>query len=189
MLDSDGRVIGMVTSMVVGAQNIGFAIPINTIKGLLAELKEKGRIVRPWFGVGGKFLTEEIMRLFALPLATGLLVEDVNEGSPAAVAGMRSGNLTVVVEGQPWVLGGDIVVKLDGHAVRSPEDFLRETTRLQVGQRLEVEWLRDGKRERTSVILRERPRRALKESPPAGSHTADTLRPFFLRDLPQTVGF
>jgi S1-C subfamily serine protease len=48
------------------------------------------------------------MRLFALPLATGLLVEDVNEGSPAAAAGMSSGNLTVVVEGQPWVLGGDI---------------------------------------------------------------------------------
>jgi hypothetical protein len=80
------------------------------------------------------------------------------------------------------------VVKLDGHAVRSPEDFLRTTARLQVGQRLEVEWLRDGKRERTSVILRERPRRALKESPSAGSHTADTLRPLFSRDVFQLMG-
>ena len=146
-----------------------------------------GRIVRPWFSIGGKFLTEEIMRLFALPLATGLLVEEVNEVSPAAAAGMRSGNSDGGGR-QPWVLGGDIVVKLDGHAVRSPEDFLRATARLQVGQRLEVEWLRDGKRERRAMILRERPRRAFKESPSAGSHTADTLRPFVSRDVFQLVG-
>jgi S1-C subfamily serine protease len=157
VLDSDGRVIGIANSMILGAQNIGFAIPINTVKEVVAELKRHGRIARPWLGVSGQFLTQEIMTLFALPLTDGLLVVDVEDGSPAAAAGLRAGTLDVSVEGQRWVLGGDIVVGLQRQSVRSPEDFSRVTKGLRVGQEVEIELLRNGERLRTKTILRERP--------------------------------
>lgn len=157
MVDSEGRVIGITTAVLTGAQNIGFAIPINTAKAVLSELKEKGRVTRPWLGVGGKFTTEEIRLLFLLPMAPGLLVENVEEGSPAAEAGLRAGTFHMVIEGVPWILGGDIIVAIQGESIRSPEEFLNVTKKLHVGQTVKVEVLRDGERHQVTLVLRDRP--------------------------------
>jgi len=157
MVDSEGRVIGITTAVLAGAQNIGFAIPINTAMAVLSELKQKGRVARPWLGVGGKFTTEELRLLFALPLAPGLLLEDVEEGSPAAEAGLRAGTLHMVVEGVPWILGGDIIVAIQGESIRSPQVFSDIIQTLRVGQRVQIEFLRDGERYRISLVLRDRP--------------------------------
>ncbi|HKW87007.1 MAG TPA: trypsin-like peptidase domain-containing protein [Nitrospiraceae bacterium] len=157
MVDSEGRVIGITTAVLAGAQNIGFAIPINTATVVLSELKQKGRVTRPWLGVGGKFTTEELRLLFALPLAPGLLLEDVEDGSPAAEAGLRAGTLHMVVEGVPWILGGDIIVAIQGESIRSPQVFSDIIQTLHVGQRVQIEFLRDGERYRMSLVLRDRP--------------------------------
>jgi S1-C subfamily serine protease len=157
LLDSDGRVIGIATSVILGAQNIGFAIPINIVKDVITELKLKGRIVRPWLGISGQFLTEEIMMLLALPLTDGLMVVDVEEGSPAAEAGLRAGSLDVSVEGQRWVLGGDILVGLQRQSIRAPADFSRVSKELKVGQEIEIDFVRNGERNRTKTVVRERP--------------------------------
>ena len=157
MVDSEGRVIGITTAVVTGAQNIGFAIPINTVKAVFGELKEKGRVTRPWLGVGGKFTTEEIRLLFLLPLAPGLLVEDVEEGSPAAEVGLRAGTFHMVIEGVPWILGGDIIVAIQGEPIRSPEAFLTVIKTLHVGQQVKIDFLRGSERHQVSLTLRDRP--------------------------------
>ena len=162
LVDSKGQVIGITTAALMGAQNIGFAIPINTAKQILAELKAKGTISRPWLGIGGKFPPERMIGLFALPLAGGLLIEDVEDGSPAAEAGLKPGNLNVTLEGVPWVLGGDILLALDGHPTRDAEAFTGAIKRLSSGQRIQLEILRNGERLFMSVLLRERPRSSLR---------------------------
>ena len=80
LINSEGRVVGITTAMMVGTQNIGFAIPVDVVKEILGELKMKRKVSRPWLGVGGKFVMEEIRELFVLPLADGLLVGEVYPG-------------------------------------------------------------------------------------------------------------
>lgn len=157
LLNSDGRVIGITTSMLMGTQNIGFAVPIDLVKEVLGELKAKGRVSRPWLGVGGKFVTEEIRELFVLPLADGLLVGEVYPGSPAADGGLQAGTVDVTVAGEPWMMGGDLVVSLEGRSLRTMEDFISAFKDMKVGQTVSVEFIRDRMRRKTSLVVAERP--------------------------------
>ncbi len=162
LVDSHGRVIGMTTATLMGAQNIGFAIPINVAKDVMAKLRDQGTIERPWLGITGQFVTDEVQRLFALPLAKGLLVVDVDDGGPAVDVGLRSGTLHVTIEGQGWVLGGDIIVSVGGQRVPTAEAFIAALNGLHVGQKVAVEVARDGERLQGSIIIGERPVGSLK---------------------------
>lgn len=166
LVDSQGRVIGMSKAVVLGAQNIGFAIPINLAKQVLVEYQEKGRIARPWLGIGGKFVTEDLQRLFALPLISGLLIEHVDDASPAADAGLRAGTLNVAVESIPWNLGGDILTRLQGRAIRTPDDFAEALRFVQVGDEIQLEVFRHHEHLRLSVRLNERPVRNIVKTNP-----------------------
>ncbi|MBU6433359.1 MAG: trypsin-like peptidase domain-containing protein [Nitrospirae bacterium] len=177
LVDTQGRVVGISTATLVGAQNIGFAIPINKAKAVMAELKQRGRVSRPWLGVSGKFPTAEFISLFAMPLGQGFLVEDVEDGSPAADAGLRAGTLDIVVQGVPWILGGDIVMALDGSPIRTPGAFLDTMKGMLVGRTIEVEYLREGIRHRTALVVREHPPKTWKGTPPPGVPVAGA-RPF-----------
>ena len=157
VMNSNGDVIGITTAVIAGAQNIGFAIPINRAREILDELKAKGHVSRPWLGVTGSFPTEQVLALFSLPMTKGWLVEQVEEGSPAAGVGLQGGTLHIVVEGTPWTLGGDIVLSLQNQSVRSPEEFQQVAKALRIGDRVEVEFLRSGERHRTAITLGERP--------------------------------
>src|SRR4029079_19390151 len=110
LVDSGDRVGGIHSALLLSAQTIVCAIPINVVKAILPELRAHGRIIRPWLGIKGKFVTEELRYLMALPLVDGLLIIDVEDGSPAAETGLHAGELDVTIEGEPWVLGGDIIV-------------------------------------------------------------------------------
>lgn len=179
LVDSEGLVVGIATATLAGAQNIGFAIPINTAKQVLTELREKGRVIRPWLGIGGKFVTRDLQRLLRLPLTDGLLVEEVEDDSPAKEAGLVTGPLSLVIDGVPWVLGGDIVVSLQGRPVETAEVFAQVVSQFQVGQEIRIEVMRDGHRLERVVVLRERPRPSPRQRQPRQS-IAETM-------LPQTV--
>ena len=157
LVDSQGRVIGMTTATLMGAQNIGFAIPIDVAKDVLARLHDRGKIERPWLGVTGQFVTDELMNLFALPLTKGLLVVDVDDGGPAAGIGLRSGTLHAIIEGQGWVLGGDIIVSVGGLPVPTSEAFVAALKSLHAGETVPVVIVRDGKRFHGSIMIGERP--------------------------------
>jgi serine protease Do len=157
LIDTTGRVIGINTAMLAGAQNIGFAIPINTATEIIAQLKSRGRVIRPWLGVAGKMVTEEIRLLFALPLSAGFMIEDVAPGSPAEKAGLRGGGLNVTVDGEPWVLGGDIIRSINDSGSRVTEEMMSSFRTMKVGQSVTFEILRDGKEQRVNITLAERP--------------------------------
>jgi serine protease Do len=143
--------------MALGTQNIGFAVPIDLAKEVLGELKAKGKVSRPWLGVGGKFVTDEIRELFVLPLADGLLVGEVFPGSPAADGGLRAGTVDVTVASEPWMMGGDLIVSLQGRSLRTMEDFVSAFKSLKIGETVSVEFIRDRMRRRASLVVAERP--------------------------------
>ena len=157
LVDSEDHVIGINSSVMMGAQNIGFAIPINTVKAIVTDLRMNGRVVRPWLGIKGKFVTDEVRNLIALPLVSGLLIIDVEDGSPAQTIGLRAGNLDVTIEGEPWILGGDILVAVDGQDVKSSEQYAKVLRPLKAKQSIDVTVFRDGTRRTLTVTLGERP--------------------------------
>ncbi len=157
LVDSEDRVIGINSSILFGAQNIGFAIPINTVKSIVAELRKNGHMIRPWLGIKGKLVTDELQNLIALPLPSGLLIIDVDDGSPAEAIGLRAGKLDVTIEGESWVLGGDILVAVNGQDVKTSEQYGKVFQQLKAQQLIEITVSRDGLRRTMSVTLGERP--------------------------------
>ena len=157
LVDSEDRVVGINSAILLGAQNIGFAIPINTVKAILPELRAHGRFVRPWLGIKGKFVTDELRNLMALPLVDGLLIVDVEERSPAAESGLRAGELDVTIEGEPWLLGGDIIVSINGQDVKSSEQYLQVFRQLKAKQPVTLKLYRDGEPHTLDITLGERP--------------------------------
>ncbi len=157
LVDSEDRVVGINSAILLGAQNIGFAIPINTVKAVLPELRAHGRVIRPWLGIKGKFVTDELRNLIALPLVGGLLIIDVEEGSPARRVGLRAGELDVTIEGEPWVLGGDIIVSINGQDVKTSGQYAKVFKQLKAEQSVRLKVHRDGEAHTLDVTLGERP--------------------------------
>jgi len=157
LVDMKGEVIGINMSILAGGQNIGFAIPINTAKTVVNELRAHGRVVRPWLGIIGKFVPDQVIDLFAVPLAKGLLVAHVEEGSPAQKAGLRAGALNVVVDGEPWVLGGDIVQAVNGRDIQTVEQYAAMSKTLEIGQTVTLRVLRNGAYQYIPATIEEHP--------------------------------
>jgi S1-C subfamily serine protease len=158
LLDRCGRVIGITTLITQDAQNIGFAIPINVAKSVVRQLSETGRVSRPWIGVQGQMVSPGLLGLLRLPLVPGFLVEVVEDGSPAEKAGLKGGHLSVAVQGEEFLVGGDIVTAVNGQAIKGPDD-LREQLRLaKPGQSLRLTVFRDGAGREVTVTVVDRPR-------------------------------
>ena len=114
LLNQCGEVVGITTAVMAGAQNIGFAIPSNLIKSLLPSLISQGRVSRPWLGFHGQAIDTDLQTLLRIPLATGLLVEVVEPGSPAEKGGLRGGELELTIAGHEFLIGGDIITRING---------------------------------------------------------------------------
>ena len=91
-------------------------------------------------------MTDEVRNLIALPLVSGLLIIDVEDGSPAQTIGLRAGNLDVTIEGEPWVLGGDILVEVNGQDVKTSEQYAKVLRQLKAKESIELTLFRDGTR-------------------------------------------
>src|SRR5262245_61093108 len=89
LFDRCGSVIGINTFISEDAQSIGFAVPVNAAKVVLKELREQGRVVRPWLGIQGREVDNRVGSLVRIPISPGYLVEVVYDGSPADRAGIR----------------------------------------------------------------------------------------------------
>jgi putative serine protease PepD len=137
LLNSNGEVIGINTaiySVSGGYQGIGFAIPINRAKYVAGELISSGKVARPRLGISGLSLSPGLAEVLDLPVREGILVVDVAPGSPAEKAGLRGGHREVIVGNMRLRLGGDIIVALDGHAVKDMQALVRRLDKLRVGQ-------------------------------------------------------
>ncbi|MDH3980461.1 MAG: trypsin-like peptidase domain-containing protein [Gammaproteobacteria bacterium] len=114
-----GEVIGINSAILEEGENIGFAVPINIAKRVLPELIEHGRIRRPWHGINGKMLDFSLVMLINYPLQPGFLIETIEPGSAADQAGLRAGVLPLQVGAQEFILGGDIITKVNGESITS----------------------------------------------------------------------
>ena len=158
LVDRCGRVIGINTLISEDAQSIGFAIPINAARSLLRDLRESGRVVRPWLGMQGRPIEASLGAVVRMPVTPGYLVEIVYDGSPAERAGVRGGTLAVVVQGEEYLLGGDIVTAIQGTPVRTHQDYVNKVKTLKPGQRVKVTLSRDGHSREVTLTVAERPR-------------------------------
>jgi serine protease Do len=157
LVDKDGQVVGINMAVMADGQNISFAIPINTAKTVVNELLAHGRVIRPWVGITGKLVPDHLMNLFAFPLAKGLLVAHVDEGSPAQSVGLRGGTLNVVIDGEAWVLGGDIVLAVNGLPITTMEQYAAMLKTIEIGQIVNLRLFRNGAYEDLAVTIEEHP--------------------------------
>lgn len=146
-----GEVIGINTAIINFAQGIGFAIPSNMAKQVVTQLLTKGRVVRAWLGVGIQPLTPELAKKFGVDEQAGVLVNEVFQGDPASESGIHP---------------GDVITKVDGKSVDTPNRLSRLVATLDPGSATEVEIIRDGKRLQFSVALSERRDQAVVASLP-----------------------
>jgi serine protease Do len=157
LLNRCGEVIGITTAIVPEAQNIGFAIPINLAKSVLPALLKDGHVVRPWIGFHGQMIGADLRKLLQMPLVDGLLVEVVEPGSPAEKLGVRGGEMELSIGGASLLLGGDIVVGLNGIPMKDPDKLVGIMRGLKVGSQLKLRLFRQGKYLNIEYSLPERP--------------------------------
>ncbi|CAN5551612.1 trypsin-like peptidase domain-containing protein [soil metagenome] len=155
LLDARGRVIGInaqiASSGARANSGVGFAIPINTAKQVVPALERDGKIKRPYLGVSTADVTEDIARRFDLPVKDGAIVTSTVDGGPAERAGIRPAG--------PTGRDGDILLAVNGEAIKNPGDVADRIEELKPGDETRVEVLRDDKRKTVTVTLGERPDR------------------------------
>ena len=136
-----GEVIGINTAIINFAQGIGFAIPSNMAKHVIEQLLAKGKVIRGWLGVGIQPLTTELAKKFGVSDGEGVLVNEVFENDPAAVAGIRP---------------GDVIIRIDGAIVDSPNKLSRLIGTLTPGAQAKIDVIRDLKHVTLTILLTER---------------------------------
>lgn len=117
LLDMNGKVVGINTAIVASGQGIGFAIPVDLAKGILAQLKDSGSVTRGWLGVGIQDITSELAEYYGIAERAGVLVTRVYEGDPADKGGIRSGDVIVSVAGKPVSSSRDLSALIAGMPV------------------------------------------------------------------------
>lgn len=161
LLDARGEVIGVNSQIETGGAGgnvgIGFAVPINTVREVATQLIETGRVEHAFLGVEVQTITPEIADTFRLPVDEGVLVAAVRPDSPADQAGLRGGDTTATVNGQTWILGGDVITSVDGRAVTDAEELRRIVLAKRPGDTIALEVARDTETLTISVELGRRP--------------------------------
>jgi len=162
LLNAQGQVVGVNAQIETGGVSdgnvgIGFAIPINTVKDVVAELIKHGKVEHAFLGIEGKTLTPPIARLFHLPVSSGVLVATVRKGSGADQAGLKPATNQVTVEGESWPAGGDVIVKVDDQPVATVDRLIDLIAAKQPGDKISVEIVRGTTRQTLNVKLGRQP--------------------------------
>ncbi len=145
LLDSRGRLIGVNTAIRQGAEGIGFAVPVDTVKRVVPVLIAEGRYPHPWLGFLGYDITPELAAAIDLPVEQGVLIAQLYREGPALEAGVQGATQQVIVGNRRMLLGGDVLTAVNGTPV-ADWNALQEYLALQteVGDVLTLTLLRDG---------------------------------------------
>jgi 2-alkenal reductase len=166
LLNSAGEVIGVNSAIRTDGTNransgVGFAVPSNTVKRVMQQLQEKGRVSYPYLGVSidSHFTTGELASALKLPVTKGVVIASVVGGGPAERAGLKGGDQQITVRGIPVRVGGDIIIAIDNDAITSFDEMIAYlAARKQVGQTVTVTIMRGTETLQVPVTLDERPR-------------------------------
>jgi S1-C subfamily serine protease len=163
LLNRGGEVIGVNAQIETGDNagggnvGVGFAIPSNTVKSVITQLIHEGHVDRASIGITATPITRDLARVFRLPVAHGLLVQSVQPGSGAAKSGLHAGTTQVVLAGESYNLGGDIIVQAGEKAVSSLDRLRDVVASKKPGEKLPLVVYRGAKRLTLQVKLGRQP--------------------------------
>jgi S1-C subfamily serine protease len=158
LLNWHGEVIGintMIASSVGQSAGIGFAIPINTAKAVLNDLVTLGRVRRPALGVRTIPIDPELASEMGLAADYGLLIVQAVPGGAADRAGLHGGSERAYLGNTPIMVGGDLIVSIDGEKVDSQQDLAQVMNKHRAGDKVVVTIYRGKKKMDVNVVLGE----------------------------------
>ncbi len=161
LVNIKGEIIGINTAIFTrsgGYQGIGFAIPINMVKIIMKDLVEKGKVTRGWLGVVIQDIDPALAKSFNVTVTEGVLVSDIQDNSPAKEAGFER---------------GDIVIEYDGKPIRDVNHLRNTVAQTEVGKKVKVKVLRDGKEKELTVKIGEQPSDLFAAGPEAAPSIKD----------------
>jgi len=153
MFSITGEVIGVVSHIISksgGFEGLGFVVTINMARRLVLERRSF------WSGMSGQVLSGELAKVFNLPQPIGVLVQRIAAGSPAAVIGLRPGTIPATIEGKSFLVGGDIILQVQGIRIEEPSSYQRiqeALMRLRPGSQVGITVLREGRLEGLSAPM------------------------------------
>jgi S1-C subfamily serine protease len=153
LINARGQVIGVSSQLgtrlaSTDGEGIGFAIPIDTVKAVVAQLLATGKVQHAFLGIGVEPVSTALARAFALPCNYGLIVQNVTPGTGAARAGLQAGSTSVLVAGESYLIGGDIIVAANGTPVTTESQLRDVIETMKPGDRLALRiW--SGDKEKT----------------------------------------
>jgi S1-C subfamily serine protease len=162
LINSRGQVIGVNTQIetgdtATGNVGIGFSVPSNTVKDVVAQIIRTGRVDHAYLGISGQAVTSDLADTYNLSAKKGVIVESVTNESGADKAGLKSGHRQVVVAGETYVLGGDIIVAFDSHQISSIEELRDAVAAHKPGDKVKVVIYRGANKTSVTVTLGRQP--------------------------------
>ena len=149
LLNMQGQVVAIATAINYGAENIGFAVPVNTLREILPQLRQRGKVSRGYLGIQVQNLDYQTAQAFGLNSTDGALVGEVDDGTPGARAGIQH---------------GDVIVAVDGHPVKTTRDLINYVSDRGPNATVVLDVLRNGRQMQRNVKLGERPSEAQQAS-------------------------
>src|SRR5919108_2922417 len=163
LLNAEGRVIGVNAAISTGNTGergnigIGFAIPINAVKDVAEQLIKTGKVEHAFLGVEVKPISPSLARLVRLPVKHGLLVQRVEPGSAAAKAGIRAGDTNIVIAGESYRIGGDVIVSVDGERGDSFDRLSEVISAKKPGEHVRIGIYRGSSKQTLDIELGRQP--------------------------------
>ena len=164
LVDDCGNLMGMITAGIFeyGAEDIGFAIPIEVLEPVVEELIDKGYVSRPWHGLFGQMTFPPILQVMGTPQEEwedthGFLIETIEPGSAADRAGLHGGNWPMMWGQNEILLGGDIITHVDGQRIADLDTALAVVRSLEIGSAVKIDFIRDGMHMDSTIDIEERP--------------------------------
>jgi S1-C subfamily serine protease len=162
LINASGEVIGINAQIATGGGGngnvgIGFAIPIDTVRAEIEQLKTKGEVEHAFIGISGGTITSELAKAINLPVDEGVIVQSVVKDGPADKAGIEAGGTSATINGQEVRLGGDIITEVDGEKLKSMEQLVEIIQGHKPGDELELTIVRDGNEKTANVTLGSQP--------------------------------
>jgi S1-C subfamily serine protease len=162
LINASGEVIGINAQIATGGGGngnvgIGFAIPIDTVRAEIEQLKTKGEVEHAFIGISGGTITSELAKAINLPVDEGVIVQSVVKDGPADKAGIEAGGTSATINGEEVRLGGDIITEVEGKKLKSMEQLVEIIQGHKPGDELELTLIRDGDEKTANVTLGTQP--------------------------------
>ena len=163
LLDARGEVIGVNSQISTGGSGtsgnvgIGFAVPINTVRTVAAQLISSGHVNHAYIGITAQPVSKSAARLFHLPVSHGLLVAGVQSGSGAAKAGLRAAKQSATLAGETYPLGGDLIASVDGTPLYTIDQLRDAIANKQPGDDVKLGVYRGSDKRTVTVTLGRQP--------------------------------